>query len=1023
MTVALVSAGAVATGTSSSITNLAYGQTPTAGNVLVCWAVASRSSGTASITTPSGWTLINSVTSSSFTAAAFQKVAAGGDAAPTISASSATNMKAQLSEWSGVDTTTPVGSSGTASTTTGGSVTPTASAVAPNAGVAITVGGHKVSTAATTTHTPASGWTSLGSYVASNAVHAAADYDLTPDTANPVSEVFAFGSGTATTLGIVFALNAVPSVPTFSGSGSGRAPSATASGTGTNPSGPASYAFVQSNYAQSNSGTTLSVTLPNPVTPGNFLAAAVIFDGRSMVSGVSVTGVSDNLNGSGWDFTTLAANDGTNNTDVALAFFPNSAGGSCTVTMTISASSTGLTLAVAEYSGVAKTSPLDQSAPLVWSSGTATETITLPTLSGTGELVIGCASPGGVTPSAGTGYTARVALPVSGSGNNNSVLLEDAPNTSTTGVTVPMNMNAAGHHGSFVAAAFKLAPTGPTGSGTGRAPNATASGAGSLVIPSRTGSGSGVASSATASGSGTSTTGYHASGSGVAKNPTASGSGTFVTPSYSGSGTGRAKNPTASGTGTQAPASHVDHVFLIVMENKSYSEIVGSGSAPYINNTLIPSGFSLTNYFAETHPSLPNYLAILGGNTFGVTDDSNPPSHVQSTPSLFGRCQSQGVSWRSYCENYRGGTGQTTIIDGDSGSSTCGGSVGFMEHHMPAAYFSDVRNNTAACLNVQDFTNLAAAHDLSPTDASQTPKFVYIASDPCHDMHDGSVSAGDTWLQSMVQTIQLSKAWQTDRCVIVTVWDEDDSGGNNKVACVFNGSSGVINEGQTSATLHNHYDLTKTIEWMLGLNDLGQNDTTATVISEAFGTALPTDTGSGTGRAPQATAHGTGTFTVPSFTGSGTGRAKNPTATGTGTRGVPSYTGSGSSQSKNATASGTGTSSPPTVSGSGSGRAPGPHATGSGYLGTAQSHKGPVGVITTPITVAAPLQGNGKSGVVVNPSVSGHTTTKVTSAVTTSGKVVNSVTAQAEPQLGVITTKVALDQTLQGKVITGATVE
>lgn len=186
----------------------------------------------------------------------------------------------------------------------------------------------------------------------------------------------------------------------------------------------------------------------------------------------------------------------------------------------------------------------------------------------------------------------------------------------------------------------------------------------------------------------------------------------------------------------------------------------------------------------------------------------------------------------------------------------------------------------------------------------------------------------------------------------------------------------------------------------------------------------PSYTGSGTGRAKNSTASGTGTFGVPAYTGSGSGRAKNPTASGTGTRGVPSYTGSGTARSKNPTASGTGTSSAPARTGTGHAVAPAPRATGSG-TGTSGSigHHGPTAVIVSQITNAETLQGSGQTGASINPSVSGHVTTKVASAATVSGSKINGVTVSTEPQLGIVTVKVASDQIVQDKTNTGATLE
>ena len=75
--------------------------------------------------------------------------------------------------------------------------------------------------------------------------------------------------------------------------------------------------------------------------------------------------------------------------------------------------------------------------------------------------------------------------------------------------------------------------------------------------------------------------------------------------------------------GSAASVPPFNHVFVVTMENHSYGQIVGSSSAPYINGLAKSYGLA-TNYRAVSHPSLPNYLALTGGSTFGITSDCAP---------------------------------------------------------------------------------------------------------------------------------------------------------------------------------------------------------------------------------------------------------------------------------------------------------------------------------------------------------------------------------------------------------------
>jgi phosphatidylinositol-3-phosphatase len=79
--------------------------------------------------------------------------------------------------------------------------------------------------------------------------------------------------------------------------------------------------------------------------------------------------------------------------------------------------------------------------------------------------------------------------------------------------------------------------------------------------------------------------------------------------------------------------SHLDHVFLIMMENHAYGQIVGNPNAPFANQ-LSKSANSATNYFAIGHPSLTNYLEVVGGSNFGVRSDNNPPGTMAVAPPI-----------------------------------------------------------------------------------------------------------------------------------------------------------------------------------------------------------------------------------------------------------------------------------------------------------------------------------------------------------------------------------------------------
>ena len=258
----------------------------------------------------------------------------------------------------------------------------------------------------------------------------------------------------------------------------------------------------------------------------------------------------------------------------------------------------------------------------------------------------------------------------------------------------------------------------------------------------------------------------------------------------------------------------IDHVFVIVMENHTYGEIIGNSQAPYINS-LLPGGALATSYFAVAHPSLPNYLALTGGSTFGITSDCT--TCWVSASNIADSIENAGKTWRAYEESM---------------PSPCfvGDSYPYVQKHDPLIYFNDIRNNTSRCQgHVVPYSQLSS--DLAS--ASTTPNYSFIAPNSCNDMHDCSVGTGDTWLSQHVPQILSSPAFTTQRSMLALLWDEDDYAGTNQVPLIMIGNGVTPNLRSTIG--YNHYSTLHTIETALGLPALTSNDAGATVMEDFFG--------------------------------------------------------------------------------------------------------------------------------------------------------------------------------------------
>jgi phospholipase C len=234
------------------------------------------------------------------------------------------------------------------------------------------------------------------------------------------------------------------------------------------------------------------------------------------------------------------------------------------------------------------------------------------------------------------------------------------------------------------------------------------------------------------------------------------------------------------------------HVVVVMMENHAYSQIIGSSSAPYINS-LKSGGGLLTASYAITHPSQPNYFAIFSGATQGITDDSCYTPGFSSAPNLASELAAAGKTWASYNETLP-----------SQGSTTCS-SGKYARKHNPWFGFSNVPTSTA-----KTFAQF-------PADYTTLPKVSFVVPNLCSDMHDCSVSTGDTWLKN---NLGAYATWaKTHNSVLIVTFDEDNSLSGNRIATVFYGQP--VLAGSSSATKYTHYNVLRTIEDMYSTSHAG----------------------------------------------------------------------------------------------------------------------------------------------------------------------------------------------------------
>src|SRR5919199_1717751 len=255
----------------------------------------------------------------------------------------------------------------------------------------------------------------------------------------------------------------------------------------------------------------------------------------------------------------------------------------------------------------------------------------------------------------------------------------------------------------------------------------------------------------------------------------------------------------SSGAGAGARrVPRLARVAVVVMENKSCAEVVGRPDAPY--ETALARRYAFASrYFSLRKPSLPNYLGLTGGSTFGITTDCDDCS-VAGT-NLVDQLERVGISWKAYME----GMPKPCFTGVASGR--------YVKRHNPFAYYENVVSDPRRCGRVVPLDELA--QDIRNR---TLPRFVWISPDVCNDTHSCSIRTGDGFLSRLVPPLLRALG---RRGALFLVWDEGGElpGGNRavrqNVALIVAG--GAARRAARSGLSYDHYSLLRTIEDALGL--------------------------------------------------------------------------------------------------------------------------------------------------------------------------------------------------------------
>src|SRR3989449_3111158 len=252
-----------------------------------------------------------------------------------------------------------------------------------------------------------------------------------------------------------------------------------------------------------------------------------------------------------------------------------------------------------------------------------------------------------------------------------------------------------------------------------------------------------------------------------------------------------------------------DQLVDVLMENKNLNEVYGP--APYMTQLADQYSFS-QGWSSITNPSQPNYIAIMGASTFGVSGDGNHPN--LNHPTLVDLLETSGHTWTAIAE----GSGSGCSINPDRG-----------EDHFPFLSYTTITGNSARCANL---------HSGGPADVvtalNAGTNFIWFTPNDGHNMHDNSVSSGDAWIQSWVPG--LLTAMGSKKAALILMFDE----AYTSPPYIYMGFSGPATKlAYKSTASYSHYSLAKLLEDVWGGGSLGQGDVNAPSPLEFFGAGGP----------------------------------------------------------------------------------------------------------------------------------------------------------------------------------------
>ena len=264
-------------------------------------------------------------------------------------------------------------------------------------------------------------------------------------------------------------------------------------------------------------------------------------------------------------------------------------------------------------------------------------------------------------------------------------------------------------------------------------------------------------------------------------------------------------------TSTSVPlVPNFSHIVIIIFENKEFGTVVGNSNMVYFN--LLANSYTLlTQHYATTHPSLPNYISLIGGDTFDIIDNCDFQDcyiNAQSLPDLI---EKSGRTWKTYQDDM---------------PEPCflGNTLRYVRKHNPFIFFDPIRLDSERCQrSVVPLTQMDI--DIAVNDL---PNFIFITPDICYSAHDCTLNLADGFLKEQIAKLFPALESTGEPYLIIITWDEGQGAhsccglpelAGGRIATVL--ISPQVKENFQDKMPYSHYSILKTISEAWSLPYLG----------------------------------------------------------------------------------------------------------------------------------------------------------------------------------------------------------